>query len=250
MAITTIRDLLANALQKIQVYAPGETPSDADLETALDEANLMLDSWSTESLTVFAFQEQSTVLTVGKVSYTIGTSGSPDLNMARPIRVLSGPGRARVLDTQGNRYDVDVLDQTDWNRIWNITSTNASWPTALFYDPQFPLGVINVYPQPNQGGFTLFWDSYLPLTQFASLFTVLSFPPGYGLALRDTLARRLWRPFKPLNSQIPADITQEAAAAKRNIKRVNNREEQLGFDPALYVRGVGYNVYSDSTARR
>jgi hypothetical protein len=250
MPETTALDIIQDALEKIQAYGPGDTVGDADAQRALNVLNNMLDSWSTEALTVFAYQEQSTVLTVGKIQYTIGQSGSPDLNLPRPIRLLSGPGSAYVLDTMGNRYDVEVLTQDQWNRIWNITNTNSSWPTSLFYDPQFPLGILNVYPSPNQGGMTLFWDSYLALTQFATLYTAFSFPPGYKLALVDTLARRLWRYFKKTSEQIPNDIVSDAAGAKRNIKRVNNREVELGFDPALYVRGQGYNVYSDATARR
>jgi hypothetical protein len=250
MSETTALDLIQDSLEKIQAYGAGDTVTDADAERALNVLNNMLDSWSTESLTVFAYQEQSTALTVGKLQYTIGQSGSPDLNMARPIRLLSGPGSARVQDLNGNRYDVDVLTQDQFNRIWNITNTNSSWPTALFYDPQFPLGILNVYPSPNQPLMTLYWESYLPLTQFANLFGLISFPPGYKLALVDTLARRLWRYFKKTSEAIPQDIVSDAAGAKRNIKRVNNREVELGFDPALYVRGQGYNVYSDATARR
>ena len=249
MPETTAQDLIQDALEKIQAYAPGDTLSAADADRALN----VLDSWSTESLTVFAYQEQSTLLTVGQIQYTIGETGSPDLSLPRPIRLLSGPGSARVQDTSGNRYDVDVLTQDQFNRIWNITNTNSSWPTALFYDPQFPLGILNIYPAPNQGGMTLYWDSYLALTQFTALVGTggtFSFPPGYKLALVDTLARRLWRYFKKSSEQIPQDIVADAAGAKRNIKRVNNREVELGFDAALYVRGQGYNVYSDATARR
>lgn len=250
MPETTALDLIQDSLEKIQAYAPGETIGDADAQRALNVLNNMIDSWSTESLTVFAYQEQSTVLAIGKVQYTIGQTGSPDLSLPRPIRLLSGPGSARVEDSGGNRYDVDVLTQDQFNRIWNISNTTSSWPTALFYDPQFPLGILKIYPAPNQGGMTLFWDSYLALAQFASLFALVSFPPGYKLALVDTLARRLWRYFKKTSEPIPQDIINDASGAKRNIKRVNNREVELGFDPALYVRGQGYNVYSDSTGRR
>src|ERR1700731_3600851 len=224
MAETTALDIIRDSLEKIQAYAPGEPLDDADAERALNVLNNMLDSWSTESLACFAILEQSVVLSVNKITYTIGTSGGADINLVRPLKLNSAPGSAYVLDTQGNRYPLDVLTQDEWNRIWNPTNTNSSWPTSIFYDAQWPLGKLNFYPQPNQGGMTAFWDSYTQLTQFTALVGAggtFSFPPGYKLALVDSLARRLWRYYKKSSEQIPTDIVQDAAGAQRNIKRIN-----------------------------
>lgn len=247
MPETTALDIIQDALEKDQVYSPGETIGDADAQRCLNVLNNMLDSWSLEKLTCFATLEQSIALVVGTSAYTLGTGGNVPV---RPIKVLTGKGAAYVTDTQGNRYPVDVIEQGAWNQLWNITAVNASWPTALFYDAQFPLARLNVYPVPNQGGMTLYWDSYLALTAFASLNTPISLPPGYKLAMVDTLARRLWRYFKAPTLAIPQDIILEASAAKANIKRINFRIETLQLDPALRGPARAYNPYSDSQAVR
>lgn len=248
--MTTFQDIAQDAVEKIGVYAAGETINANDGARILGVANNMLDSWSIENLTCFAILEQSTVLTAGKITYTIGTSGGADLNMQRPTKLISGPGAAYVVDSTNNRYPVDVIPQDEWNRIWNLVNTNSTWPTTLFYDPQFPLGKLNVYPSPNQGGNTLYWDSYLPLTAFASLGASFSMPPGYQLAIVDCLAERIWRYFKPSSLPIPPDIVRDATRSKGNIKRINTRENLMVLDPALSSRGKAYNVYSDSAARR
>lgn len=253
MAETTAQDVIQDALEKIQAYAPGEVLSAADADRALNVINNMIDSWSTEGLTIFAAREQSVTLAVGQTRYTISDAGGADIALPRPLKLYSGPGSAFVTDTNGNRYELDVVTQDQWNRIWNITAINSSWPTTLFYDPQYPLGVLNFYPQPNQAGMVASWDSYLPLTQFTALTGTggtFSFPPGYKLSIVDCAARRLWRYFKKPSEPIPADIVADAAGAKRNIKRINYREQLLGLDPALTARGGAYNPYSDSVGRR
>ncbi len=248
--MTTAQDLAQDAVEKIGVYAAGETINANDGARVLGVLNNMLDSWSIENLACYAILEQSVVLTIGKLTYTIGTSGGADINLQRPTKLISGPGAAYVVDPTNNRYQVNVIQQDEYNRIWNLQDTNSSWPTDLFYDPQFPLGVLKVYPSPNQGGMTLFWDSYLALTGFASLSASFSFPPGYQLAIVDCLAERIWRYFKPANLAIPQDIVRDAMRAKGNIRRINNRENLMVLDRALSGGGAAYNPYSDSTARR
>jgi hypothetical protein len=42
---------------------------------------------------------------------------------------------------------MEVVPRDKWNQIGNRSSTITSQiPSVLFYDPQFPLGVINVFP--------------------------------------------------------------------------------------------------------
>ncbi|SRR5216684_3473415 len=242
-AITLIQD----ALEKDQIYSPGDTIGDADAQSCLRVLNNMIDSWSTESLSCFAILEQSVALQPGKQSYTIGTVGSPDINATRPLRLLNAPGSAYIQDTNGNNYWVNVVEQDKWNLIGNRSpnTITSNIPDTLFYDPQVPLGILNFWPTENAGGYTAFWDSYLQLMEFPDLFTDVGLPPGYKLALGDCLARRVWRYFKA-KEPIPADIEADAAGAKANIQRINFREQLMIFEPELLPRAASvYNVYSD-----
>lgn len=240
----TARHCIQDALEKIGVYAPGEDVSAADAMRSFHVANDMIDSWSNESLTCFAILEQSGALQPGINQYSIGPGGA--FNITRPIRVITGPGAAYLLDSNENRYPVDVYPRDKWNLIWNLVSTTSNLPTVMFYDPQSPLAFINVWPMPNTAPITLFWDSYLQLTEFPDLDTDIGFPPGYEKSIKDNLAIELIPYFKPDNYQVPALLIDIANKSKGNVKRSNQRENQMLYDPEITGnRGRPYNIYDD-----
>ena len=242
--MTTAQDIIQDALERIKVYAPGETISDADAERALTRLNDMLDSWSNESLACFANVEQSSALTIGKNSYTIGSGG--DFNVTRPLDILVGPGAAYLQDSNGNNFDVNVVTQDRWNQIGNRgTTITSNIPDTLFYDPQYPLGTINIFPTPNLA-YMLFWDSRLQLTEFSTLTTTASLPPGYLKALKDNLAIEVWPYFKADGSSPSQDLIAAAMQSKGNIKRTNMKPVIATYDPAIVSRGSStYNIYRD-----
>jgi hypothetical protein len=243
MATVTAQTIIYDALYKLGVVAPGDPVSDANAEQGLNTLNTMLDSWSNESLVCFATLEQSAPLVVGQSAYTIGTGGN--FNMTRPLNILDGWGSCYAQDTLGNNYPIQVLQRASWNLIGNRSSiVTSNVPTQLFYDPQYPLGVINVFPTPNVGGYTLFWDSTAQLTDFSSLTATFSMPPGYQKALQDNLAVELAPYFS--DGQINPLIMLAASKSKAAIKRTNTRPEAARFDPAITARGnASYNIYQD-----
>ncbi len=245
--MSTFISILQDVLEGMGVYSPGETIPDNDAERGLIVANDMIDSWSTESLTCYAILEQSTTLTPNKSAYTIGTVGSPDINATRPIRLRTGAGAAYLQDSTGNNYWVNVETQMSWNLIGNRSQqVNSNIPDRLFYDPQFPLGVLNFFPVPNQG-ITAFWDSFLQLTQFPDLATDITFPPGYALAIKDNLRIMLCPYFKPDMFQVPQLWFEMANRSKANIKRSNSRPDSIVFDQELLPRATAaWNIYRDS----
>jgi hypothetical protein len=245
MAVTA-SDIITDALQWIGVQAPGETITDADAQRCLSNLNDMLDGWSNESLTCYAYVQQSAALQVGVQTYTIGTGGT--FNMTRPLRLLKGPGAAYVLDTNNNKYQMNVVEQPEWNMIPNSGSTvTSNFPDTLFYDPQFPLGNMNFFPYPTIA-YTAYWFSFLQLTDFATLATVVSLPPGYKDALQTNLGIRVWPYFKkgdPSGWQVKM-----AGDALGKIKRTNMRPNVAVYDPELFSRGGNsYNIYTDRPTR-
>lgn len=244
--MVTSLEMLTNSYQAIGVYAPGEPISAADSQLGLDVMNAMFDSWSNERLISFANATQSATLVPGQYQYTIGTTGSPDLNMTRPIRILSSPGTCYIVDTNGNVYNMEVLPQDRWNMIGNIANVNSNFPNVLFYDPQYPLGIINVWPIPTTG-YTLYFDSPIQLSNMATLSAVLSLPPGYQKAIQDQMRVELWPYFKSDQAQIPPLLLRLAADSKGNIKRSNQKEVIANFDPELIRAGQSiWNPYTDS----
>ena len=243
--MTTAQDMVSYALEKIGAYAAGETLTAADLSRAMTVLNAMIDSWSNEALTTFAIKEQSLPLVVNQLTYELGPGG--DLE-DRPIRLIYGPGAAYLTDVNGNRYPVAVYPQDKWNELWNLTQINATIPSVIFYDPQYPVGILKVYPLYAGGlGMTLYFDSYLKLSSFALPTTTVSLPPGYEKAIQDNLAIELWPFFKPDGSMPGELLFRQAAESKANVKRSNTRENMADFEKVLLSRAQPqYNVYSDS----
>ncbi|GAC1664554.1 MAG: hypothetical protein PVS3B2_00340 [Candidatus Dormibacteraceae bacterium] len=238
--MTTAMDLIQASLEELRVYAPGETVRAADSARALWALNGMMDSWSNDTLACFAILEQSGVLQPGVPSYTVGTGGV--FNVQRPIAVLTGTGAAYLQDTLGNNYPVEVVEQDVWNTIGNRTTTSQI-PDTMFFDPQFPLAVVNVYPTPSIA-YTLFWDSRLPLPDFLTLQTALSLPPGYQDAIQHNLTVRLKPFFK--GAQLDPIIAELARETRAAIKRTNIKMSPATFDPEIVARAAGtYNIYRD-----
>lgn len=237
--MATAREIIQDAFESIRVYSPGEQCLDADFGRGFSTLNDMMDSWSNEALTTFAFLEQSVTFTPGKYQYTIGVGG--DIDTVRPLRLRLGFGSAYVLDSTGNRYPLTVIEQDWWNLIGNISQVNANIPSYLFYDPQMPWGILNFYPIPNIG-YTAFWDSYLPFSQFPDLVTEAGLPPGYDMALKRNLGIALV-PYYPTAIVTP-ELRQAAAESKGNIKRTNFKVPIAAYDPEIVSKSRGtYNIY-------
>lgn len=240
--MATAQDIVQDSLELLQVYAAGEVVSDADAQRTLSILNDMLDAWSNDSLACYATLEQSVVLTIGKQTYTIGPGG--DINLTRPLQILDGPGTAYVQDANGNNYPVTVVPQDQWNLLGNRSNLiQSNFPDTLFYDPQFPLGIINIFPSPTSA-YKMFWDSYLQLTTFPSLTTAVSFPPGYKRAIVTNLALTAKPYFK--TAQLDPLILAEAMMRLGSIKRTNMRPNVAVMEPELVSRAqLSYNIFTD-----
>ena len=232
--------LILDALQKLGVYAATETLNSSDAQLGLNVLNDLMDSWSNENLVTYANLEQSFTLVPGTAAYTCGTGGTGV--SVRPLRIPEGPGRARIRDTNNNDYDIAVITQDQWNLIGLKTNT-SDIPDTMFYDPQYPLGIINIFPVPQQA-YTLFFDSYLQLQEFPTLSTNMSLPLGYKLAITTNLALEL----QPYFTDAEANplLVRSAAKALGNIKRTNMTPIKAVFDPEIVSRASPvYNIYRD-----
>ena len=93
MATYTAGDQINRALRLLGVLAEDETPSAATSADALMALDQMIESWSTERLSVFSTQDQVTLWPVGEINATLGPTGS--LVSVNPLETF-GPQRPRV----------------------------------------------------------------------------------------------------------------------------------------------------------
>jgi hypothetical protein len=205
----------------------------------------MMDVWSNESLACFDWVTQTFTMVPGQYQYTVGPGGF--VNGTRPLRVSDAPGAAYLLDSTNNRYLMSVVDQLTW-LLQTTASADSDLPDILFYDPQFPLGVINIWPTPSSG-WTCSFLSYNQLGDFASPNSSFSLPPGYKRAITTNLCLSL-KPYFA-SAQIDPLIIKEASETKASVKRNNMRTQIAVFDPELVSRGNAvYSIYTDRGSGR
>lgn len=244
----TALDIITDAVIRIGVYAPGESITSADQAQCLSMLNDMVDGWSNDNLACYEITEQQGTLTPGQSAYTIGTSGGATFNLPRPLRLVTGFGAAYTQDQNGNNYGIDVVERDRWNLIGNRTDqVQSDFPSTLFYDPQYPLGVLNFYPVPTQS-YLVFWDSYLLFSEFAAINTAINLPQGYKDALQKNLASEIWPYFK--SGEVSPTILRQAQLALAKVKRNNKRQATAVYDPEIVSKAVPtYNWYNDSFSR-
>ena len=233
--------LITRSMQALGILGRTEVPSAGEANDALTAFNAMLDSWSSgEDLMSFVVLERSFPLVVGTNSYTIGTGGV--INVTRPNDIKE----AYIQDSIGNNFLMNVLPRDKWNQIGNRSTTMTSQiPDTLFYDPQYPLGVINIFPTPLLT-YTCFFDSTQDQVDFSSLTQSLSMPPGYERAMVLNLALELMAAGFPclLDEKALARLINNASDAKANVKRTNIKEVIADYDPAIVSHSYAtYNIY-------
>jgi len=236
--VTTAVDLITLALKDIGALGIGQAISAEDTADALATLNMMLEQWSEERLSVYHLVDTAHQSN-GSVSYTVGPGG--DFNIPRPIKINAAYAR---LQSSGAGSAVDyrismIAAREDYARI--SLKTLSSFPEYAFYDSDFPMGNLFLYPVPNSS-YELHIVTMDTLPQFATAGLTVNLPGAYMAAIRYGLACYLAPSYQ---LPISPDLKALAMNAKRVIKRANNQIPQLTMP-----RGIGskskYNIFSDT----
>lgn len=233
MATYTAGDQINRALRLLGVLAEGETPSASESADALMALNQMLDSWSTESLAVFATLEQTFTWPAGQATRTLGPSG----NLVGERPVVLDPSSYIVVN--GITYPLQVINQEQYNGI-PVKTIQANIPGFVHVNPTFPDAEITLFPVPSEP-VEIHFVSSETLSQPALLTTILSFPPGYLRAFTYNLALELAPEFGVEPSK---DVRRIAMTSKRNLKRINDPADLLDMPFNLPANGR-YNIRGD-----
>lgn len=231
----TAGDLITSALRLIGQLAEGETASSETANDALVAMNQMLDSWSTERLSIFSTQDQVFTWPASTISQTLGPSG--DFIGVRPITFDSS---TYFRDVATNiSFGIKLVTQQQYDSIAAKTVV-STYPQVLSYNMSMPDITMYVYPVPTQA---LEWHfiSIDELAQPALLATVLSIPPGYQRALRFNLAVELASEF---GINPPPNVARIAMAAKRNLKRINNPGDIMLLPGALIGTHQQFDIFA------
>lgn len=221
-------DLIKSSLRLVNAIAIGETPTAQETQDALRVLNNLLETWSTENLTVLTQESQTFTFVPGQASYKIGVGGN--WVGTRPIQIGSAYTRY-----QGTDFPLEEVTD-DWYNLIATKNQQSQIPCWFKYDADFPLGTITLWPVPNVAS-TMTITSNKQFASIPSSATTLVLAPGYERALRYALAVDLAPEFQVLVPQIVADVARGSKAA---IKRANIKPIVSRADPAL----MDANCYS------
>jgi len=229
--MATVTSLVKLALKDAGVIGGRETPTDDEMQDALDTLNQMLAMWRTQSLTVYC-QKSETLAVTGATSYTIGTGGN--LNVERPVGVDGVFWRLNDVDLP--LTPIHSFEDYQDIGVKNLQGT----PSAFYYRPAYPLGVLFVTPIPTEG--TLYLTLKQPMPVYTTINDDISLPPEYEGAIRWNLASMLCATF---GMPITPEIDRYARQTKRALKIVNTSLKTMQMPDAVMANSL-YNIQTDS----
>lgn len=237
--MATALDLIKGALDLINVTGDGMTPSNEMASRGFAMLNDIIKTANNQRLMLYCTQDITGTLVAGQNPHTIGTGGN--INVARPVRIERGFCRY----TGTNPVDFP-MEQIDHNRYQEIIVKNAgtSYPTHFYYKPEFPLGYIYTYPVQSGANIEIHLSVWKQLSEITSLTSQVSLPYGYDVYLKYQLAVDISPAYgKALGRG--DNVFERAAELKRDIKRVNQPDNNVLLDFALMSnnnRGHRFNI--------
>jgi hypothetical protein len=232
---TTAGDQINGALRLIGQLAEGETPSASTSQDSLTAMNQMLDSWSSERLSVFSTQDQVFTWTQGYISRTLGPTG--DFVGNRPV-LLDDATYFR--DPSNNiSFGIKIINQQQYDGI-AVKTVTSTYPQVLWINMDMPNVSMYIYPVPTKA---LEWHfiSVTELVEPATLATSLIIPPGYLRAFRFNLACEIAAEF---GVEPPPSVQRIAMSSKRNIKRINNPDDVMSLPYSIVATRQRFNIYA------
>jgi hypothetical protein len=250
MALITAQDYILNALRKCGQIRPGYTPQPELLQDGLDEWKLMFDGYNAERTMNYSRPDYVFPVTgpghgttgngqtFGGSGYLIGPT-AVDFVAPRPVEIC----RMNLYMTSASpaaptRIPMSPISMDDWMRIAVINLTPINVAMCFAYDPQWPNGVVWVWPPLNGNSLEIFtWGQ---LTPPSSLSTTYNAPPGYGDVVVWRLAARLW-PLCTKDVMVHRVTHQylcgQAAIAAAKVRAVNAPKPRLTCD---FMSGGGH----------
>ena len=233
--MTTAGDQINGALRLIGQLAESEVPTAAASQDALTAFNQMLDSWSTEKLSIFTTQEQIFTWPAGALTKSLGPTG--DFIGNRPITM--DDATYFIDPSNGISFGIMLINQQQYDGI-AVKTVTSTYPQIMWVNTSYPNIEMHLYPVPTK---PLEWHfiSVQELAQPASLATSLIFPPGYMRCFKYNLACEIAAEF---GVEPPPTVARIAMTSKRNLKRINNPDDIMSIPYSIVGTRQRFNVYA------
>lgn len=238
--MATPRDMINRALRGLGYLSITKLASGAEETAAFQCLTELMQSLNQQHLWLYDSTRYAHTINANDGDYSWGTAGDIT-SVPRPDKLQ---GASYLIGTGTGQLEKPIhVIQTmvEWQNypLKNLTST---YPSAVFYDPQFPLGLLYFRPIPT-GTLSSLLYVWTKIAAFASISTTISLPDGYARALRLLLQCELGPEF---NMPVTQEMRDAAAEALGWLKSANMQPRPIGCDvAALGGSGSNYNIIAD-----
>lgn len=143
--MTTARDVITLALKEATILGVGQTALAEDINDSLVYLKNMLAQWQKRRWLVPALKDIS-MPGNGEISNTIGSGGYWDIQ--RPVDIKAGWFTQPASGGTPVSFPLrKIFSYQDYARI--ALKELSTWPGAFFYDANWPLGNVFIYPIPS-----------------------------------------------------------------------------------------------------
>ncbi len=231
--MTTVLDLISDAMLDIGAIAIGEAPTASESNTILRALNQMVETWNNESLMIYNVVPELFNYVGGQASYTMGVGGN--FNTARPVKIEAAYNHGQ--NGTPSQVDFPIEVTTNFERYSEIVTKQVSTqlPIIVYDNGDYPLKTLFFWPIPVDNTYQPQLWSWSAITSFASTSTVISLPPGYTRALQKNLSLEISPSF---GKAIPQSLAMQAMESKAQLKRINFTLDELDM-PRGIPRTVG-----------
>lgn len=224
---TKVYDIIVRALRINGVLAARDLPDAQDANDAFTSLNMLIEQWNIEDLMCYHYENDIFNTTIGQSVYTIGNVGTPDWISVRPNEVTSAFVRVGQID-----YPLQIMSNEEYYGV--SMKALQSVPRGLYYQQEYPLGKIFLYPVP-QIVYPIGITTTTQFTAFSGINQVVSLPPGYLKALIWNLAVELMPEYGKAIDPITA---KKATESKALIKGKNSKLPELHMESVYLGKGV------------
>lgn len=241
-----VRNVVQDALFELGLFSPTTPIPSSDETYALSKLSRLVDTWNAirEAVYTVTFQTFTIVPGLGGTSspVTIGPDTATFTVVQRPVAI---EGANVVLNSGVNaiRIRVDIIDDDHYRAI-SMPNITATWPTQLYYSPDWPSatdrnGRIFLNPVPTAANGLELWLRVLLAQQ--GINDLFSMPPGYKDAITLTLAESMLVPYGLAGTPRAAGIEKAAMKARAVIFDLNTAP------PSVATQDVGMPRQSSRT---
>lgn len=250
MPSVAVRSLISDSLYELSALAAGQIVDDDLGSFCVSRLNQLLDNWNATREAVYAEEFREFVFTPNQQDYTIGPSGADfTVPNSRPVAI---DGANAILDnvSPAVQNGINIRDWQWWLDL-NVRAVTTTYPTDLYYEPNWPNGILHFWPKPTSAyGLELVMRNTLAQITINS---TINYPPGYQNAIMLTLAEDI---ATPLGRPLPDVTAKKAQQARARIFANNDMPRRLWTQDAgmpstnRYQSSFNYRTGQNLTGNR